>query len=159
VELSSAFFRKIASMADDLIVDLRETAVEPESAPLAMLWGAPYSDKTDKLMALVGLGLKSVKVIGGSKEANKLLGNAGYTVVPMVKSWMELQDAESELVVADHAALAESKAQVADVIALKKSEGKSVVSLNCVTAVGVEDLKGGAKYALSPLAAAISLLS
>jgi len=146
---------KIAAMADDLIVDLREAAVEPESAPLALLWGAPYSDKTDKVMSLVSLKLKGVKVIGNGFEAGVALKGAGYTLVPTVNSVTGLAALDDgAMVVADHAALLKNKDEVVAVVAEKK-----IVSLNCVTEVGADALKGGAKYALSPLAAALSLLS
>jgi pyruvate, orthophosphate dikinase len=148
---------KMAAVADDLIIDLRDVAVEPESAPLAMLWGPTPSAKTDKVMSLINLKL-GVKVITGSAEADKLLSDAGYSVLPVISSWMALQDTDAELVVADHAALARAKTSVAEVLTIKKSEGKNLASFNCVTQVAPNDFKGSAKFALPALSAAFSLL-
>jgi hypothetical protein len=60
----------------DLIVDLREIAVDPISDPLVRLWGVPESEVMDKVMALVALAPFAggkVRVITGSLWVGEVL--------------------------------------------------------------------------------------
>jgi len=144
----------MATMVGELIVDLRSPVVDPISAPLTFLWGVPEDVMIDKVMALVGLASSAVaacaiKVVTVNRLHAKKLGEAGYDVVPVIKSWADLETTGG-LVIADHAALKK----------VPKPAGIEINahSLNCVSVLRKDVPTRGAKFALTPINAALSLL-
>lgn len=145
---------KIATVAKDLIIDLREPVVDPISVPLAFLWGPPASRVHDYQAVLCNLKLEGVRLIVSHPDL--VLESFGYTVIPVVDSWADLE-AASGLVIADHEAMAKIKAKVPVILKQKEAKGKSVQSLNCVAEVDHGDM-GKAQFAMVPMLAALSLL-
>jgi len=148
---------KMATMVEDLIVDLRDLATDPISDSLNALWGQPDSDMVHKAMSLASLKLKGVRVIP-SRFKDDLLSSLDYTVIPVIKDWNGLSKA-SGLVVADHEALEASiKAKIPFIVKSKEDEGNPVRSLNCVGVIDKAAIERGVLFATTPLLAAQSLL-
>jgi len=114
-----------------------------------------------KVMFMLGFNVEAighVKVIVPTTENwRSQLTIAGYQIIPMVNDWNGLK-AASGLVVADHAALESIKAKIPVILKQKEEAGEAVHSLNCVAMIDKDAPHRGAKFAMVPMLAAISLL-
>lgn len=150
-----AEFTKMYGFVKELIVDLRDVVIDPASVPLAGLWGAPDSQFNDKVLALVAAKKYGKKPIKFISDQPSVLDDAdsGWVKVPVIKSFPHLQMVTG-MVVADHSTMADYKKD--ELMAVVKKN--SIVSLNCVSSLDRKAAKSGAKFAVIPMLAAMSLL-